>query len=79
MNYSKLSKKLFLSLSLLGLLLNAEPSKSAEWEESAEIVSCTSGHADMSDAAEGADHSQPFSIVSDSMNPHKACLGTPEG
>ena len=79
MNYSQLTKKLFLSISILGLLLNSEPSKSAEWEESAEIVSCTSGHADMSNAAEGADHSQPFSIVSDAMNPHKACLETPEG
>ena len=79
MNYSKLSKKLLLSLSILGLFLNAEPSKSADWEENAETVSCTTGYADMSDAAAGADHSQPFSIVSDSDNPHKACLQTPEG
>lgn len=79
MNYSKLLKKLFLSLSILGLLLNAEPSKSAEWEENAETVSCTTGHEDMSDAAVGSDHSQPFSIVSSAINPHKACLQTPEG
>ena len=79
MNYSKLSKKLFFSLSILGLFFNAEPSKSAEWEENAETVSCTTGHADMSNAAVGADHSQPFSIVSDAINPHKACLQTPEG
>ena len=79
MNYSKLTKKLFLSFSILGLLLNAEHSKSAEWEENAEIVSCTTGHSDMSEAATGIDHSKPFSIVSDAYNPHKACLGTPEG
>ncbi len=79
MNYSKLSKKLFLSLSILGLFLNAEPSKSNDWEENAETVSCTTGHADMSNAAAGADHSQPFSIVSDAGNPHKACIHTPEG
>ena len=76
---SKLSKKLFLSLSILGLFLSAEPSKSSEWEENAATVSCTTGHEDMSDAAEGNDHSQPFSIVSDAANPHKACLQTPEG
>ena len=79
MNYSKLSKKLFLSLSILGIFFNAEPSKSAEWEENAATVSCTTGHADMSNAAVGADHNQPFSIVSDANNPHKACLQTPEG
>ena len=79
MNYSKLSKKLFLSLSFLGLFLSTEPSKSAEWQENTETVSCTTGHADMSNAAVGADHSQPFSIVSDNTNPHKACLETPEG
>ena len=79
MNYSKLSKKLFLSLSILGLFLNAEPSKSREWGENAQTVSCTAGHADMSNAAVGVDHSQPFSIVSDAVNPHKACLQTPEG
>ena len=79
MNYSKLSKILFLYLSILGIFFNAEPSKSAEWEENAETVSCTTGHADMSDAALGADHSQPFSIVSSANNPHKACLQTPEG
>ena len=79
MNYSKLSKRLFLSLSIIGLFLNTEPSKSSEWEENAETVSCTSGHADMSNAAVGANHSQPFSIVSDNTNPHKACLETPEG
>ena len=66
MNYSNLTKKLFLSLSIFGLLLNAETSKSAEWDENPEIVSCTTGHADMSDSALGADHSRPFSIVSDS-------------
>ena len=79
MNYSKLSKKLFLSFSILGLLLNAEPSKSAEWEENPQIVSCTTGHLNMSDSAVGADHSKPFSIVSSAYNPHKACLQTPEG
>ena len=79
MNYSKLSKKLFLSLSVLALFLNAEPSKSSEWEENAETVSCTTGHVDMSDAAVGSDHSKPFSIVSNASNPHKACLHTPEG
>jgi len=79
MKYSDLSKKLFLSLSILGLFLNAEPSKSADWEENAKSVSCTTGHEDMSDAAVGVDHSQPFSIVSDNTNPHTACLQTPEG
>ena len=79
MNYSKLTKKLFLSFSILGLLLNAEPSKSAEWEENPQIVSCTTGHTNMSDSAIGADHSKPFSIVSSAYNPHKACLQTPEG
>ena len=79
MNYSKLSKKLFLSLSILGLFLYTEPSKAAEWEENAATVTCTTGHEDMSDAAVGNDHSQPFSIVSDAVNPHKACLETPEG
>ena len=79
MKYSKLAKKLFLSLSILGLVLNAESSKSAEWEENSEIVSCTSGHEDMSDSALGANHSKPFSIVSSAFNPHKACLQTPEG
>ena len=57
MNYSKLSKKLFLSLSILGLVLNAESSKSADWAENSEIVSCTTGHENMSDSAVGADHS----------------------
>ena len=79
MNYSKLSKKLFLSFSILGLLLNAEPSKSAEWEENPQIVSCTTGHPHMSESAVGADHWKPFSIVSNAYNPHKACLHTPEG
>ena len=79
MNYSKLSKKLFLSLSIVGLFLNAESTKSAEWVENAATVSCTTGHQDMSDAAVGADHSKPFSIVSTATNPHKACLQTPEG
>ena len=79
MNYSKFLKKLLLSLSILGIFLNTEPSKSADWEENAETVSCTTGHSDMSNAAVGADHSQPFSIVSSSTNPHKACLETPEG
>ncbi len=79
MNYAKLSKKLFLSLSIFSLFLNAEPSKSDTWEENAKTVSCTMGHADMSNAAVGADHSQPFSIVSNAINPHKACLQTPEG
>ena len=79
MNYSKLSKKLFLSLSIVGLFLNAESTKSAEWVENAATVSCTTGHQDMSDAAVGADHSKPFSIVSNATNPHKACLQTPEG
>ena len=41
MNYSKLSKKLFLSLSILGLVLNAESSKSAEWAENTEIFKDT--------------------------------------
>ena len=79
MKYSDLSKKLFLSLSILGLFLNAEPSKSADWEENAKVVACTTGHEDMSDAAVGVDHSQPFSIVSDNTNPHTACLQTPGG
>tara|TARA_B100000212_G_scaffold259156_1_gene199133 strand:- start:163 stop:1161 length:999 start_codon:yes stop_codon:yes gene_type:complete len=79
MNYTNLTKKLFLSFSIIGLLVNAEPSKSGEWQENAEAVSCTTGHADMSDAALGADHSKPFSITSNAMNPHKACLQTPEG
>ena len=79
MNYSKFSKKLFLFLSILGVFLNTEPSKSTEWEENTKTVICTTGHEDMSDAAQGNDHSQPFSIVSDAANPHKACLQTPEG
>jgi len=77
MNYSKLSKKLFLSLSILGLFLNAEPTKSAEWKENAATVACTTGHQNMEDAAVGANHSKPFSIVSNVG--HKACLQTPEG
>ena len=68
-----------MSLSILGLFLNTEPSKAAEWEENAATVTCTAGHEDMSDASVGNDHSQPFSIVSDAVNPHKACLETPEG
>ena len=76
---SKLSKKLFLSLGILRLFLNNEPSKATEWEENAATVTCTTGHEDMSYAAVGNDHSQPFSIVSDAVNPHKACLQTPEG
>jgi len=77
MKYSKLSKKLFLSLSILGIFLYGEPTKSAEWKENAATVACSNGHQDMGDAAVGANHSKPFSIVSNVG--HKACLQTPEG
>ncbi len=79
MNYSKLTKKFLLPLSIVGLILNAKPSRSAEWSENPAMVSCTTGHQDMSNAAVGVDHSQPFSITSSETNPHKSCLGTPEG
>ena len=79
MKYSRLIKKILLPLSLLGLLLDPKPSKSAEWSENPGMVSCSTGHQDMSDAAVGSSHSKPFSITSSETNPHKSCLGTPEG
>ena len=79
MKYSRLIKKILLPLSLLGLLLDAKPSQSAEWSENPGMVSCSTGHQDMSDAAVGTSHSKPFSITSSETNPHKSCLGTPEG
>ena len=79
MNYLKLTKKFLLPLGIVGLILNSKPTRSAEWSENPAMVSCTTGHQDMSNAAVGVDHSQPFSITSSETNPHKACLGTPEG
>ena len=78
MNYPKLSK-LFLILGMLDFFLILNPPNLLSGKRMLQRPLVQVDIPDMSNASVGADHSQPFSIVSDATNPHKACLETPEG